>query len=238
MFGLKVLAPRIEQDALDLSKPGPIRQAADAQDMRPSPAFRECVRKWDQPLQRINCFANQENLGVAERCRKISNLDAKVSCFNEFVNSAAVIANTPANPFDREPDDFVKVLNETLSEMGLARRLPEPTCKPTKLYKACEVQQAPILILFDGSRGEVRGTSKILVIGESVRTTDATFANVAAALLAACAPEHKASAINVFKSLVESLESDGHKGVLLARGVYFSLMQVGNDVHFHAIREE
>lgn len=53
--------------------------------------------------------------------------------------------------------------------------------------------------------------------------------------MATYAPRYRSNATGAFKQLVASLQEDGHKGVLTADGAYFSLMQVGANVHFHAM---
>jgi hypothetical protein len=92
-----------------------------------------------------------------------------------------------------------------------------------------------VLISINGPRGQGPGTSKILLVGESSRPTDPMFSNMATSVLATYAPRYKNNASGAFKELVANLQKDGHKGVLTADGAYFSLMQVGADVHFHAM---
>jgi hypothetical protein len=148
---------------------------------------------------------------------------------------SAVASVASAGPFDRAPDDFSSMLNETYRELGFAQRALATNCKTTKLYRACEFELDGVLISISGPMGQGSGTSKILLVGESSRPTDPRFANIATSVMATYAPSYRNNAAGAFKELVAGLQKDGHKGVLTADGAYFSLMQVGADVHFHAI---
>lgn len=151
--------------------------------------------------------------------------------------SSVVASVASAGPFDRAPDDFSSMLNETYKELGFGQRAPAANCKTTRLYRACEFEHDGVLISINGPKGQGPGTSKILLVGESSRPTDPRFANIATSVMATYAPNYKRNAASAFKELVANLREDGHKGVRTADGAYFSLMQVGSDVHFHAMKD-
>ena len=151
--------------------------------------------------------------------------------------SSAIASVASAGPFDRAPDDFSSMLNETYRKLGFAQRALPVNCKTTKRYRSCEFELDGVLISINGPMGQGPGTSKILLVGESIRPSDPGFANIAASVMATYAPGYRNNAMGAFKELIASLQEDGHKGVLTADGAYFSLMQVGADVHFHAMPE-
>ena len=149
--------------------------------------------------------------------------------------SSAIASVASAGPFARAPDDFSLMLNETYRDLGFAQRALEMNCKTTKLYRGCEFELDGVLVSINGPMGQGPGTSKILLVGEKSRPTDPRFANIATSVMATYAPRYKNNATSAFNELVASLQKDGHKGVLTADGAYCSLMQVGANVHFHAM---
>jgi hypothetical protein len=152
-----------------------------------------------------------------------------------FALLTAITGPALAGPFDRAPDDVSAMLNEIRGEFGFAQSDPASNCKTTKLYRACEFEIDGVLISINGPMGKGPGTSKILVVADSSRPTDKRIAGIAAGIIAIYAPKYRHNATGAFRELAASLHENGNKGVLTADGAYFSLMQVGADVHFHAM---
>lgn len=60
-----------------------------------SPGFKECVRKWYDKLQRLNCLVNKAELGDPEQCRSIPDPDEKIACFDRFAVGLEVAEYEP-----------------------------------------------------------------------------------------------------------------------------------------------
>lgn len=139
--------------------------------------------------------------------------------------------------FDREPDQFNEAINGAFKSVGLTDQLAAGSCRTTKLYRGCEFRYGNLVVTVTGPIGGGSGTNKILVVNES-GSMDRSFGDLTGAIMAAYAPAlSREQRIEVAESLVSGMRGSDRKGERTVGGVYFSMMQVGGEIHFHAMRE-
>lgn len=142
-----------------------------------------------------------------------------------------------ANGFESAPDDFPKLVGAALNKAGIAKKLPSGDCKTTKLYRGCELEYAGLDISITGPMGQGPGTEKILVVAKNKPDTESVLSEFLSAVIAVYTTMPEKQAGESVTRLFDNLKSDGQKGVVSYEDIYFSLMRVGNDWHFHAIRD-